>query len=119
MNGVKVERKDNTVTITGLAYAARLIADFDKSAYRVEWADGASPATGTNQAWDERTTLRYALLAYRNGINARLAEAIWPREARVRAQRGSLLKELAEQQAQQQALLLALARKLGAVEPGK
>jgi hypothetical protein len=114
-----IERKNDTVVISGLAYAKRVVADFGNHAYRIEWEDGGQVATGRNEQWDERTTLRYALLAYRNGLNARISEAIWPRETRVRSSRTSLIRELAEQQQQQQALLLALAKKLGAVEPGK
>jgi hypothetical protein len=116
---VAIERKNSTIVLTGLAYAKRITIDCDAHAYKIEWLDGAQPSSGKNESWDSRTLLRYALLAYRNGLNARLSEAIWPRESRVRNQRASLIRELAQQQAQQQALLLALAKKLGALEPGK
>jgi hypothetical protein len=82
-------------------------------AYKFVTEDGAvhNGKSPSEQEWDTRTSLRYALLAYRNMLNAAISNAAWPRTRGQGNARKSRVEELARLQAETNAMLMALVKR--------
>jgi hypothetical protein len=111
--GLSVTTTDKEVRVVGLPGVSGELVAYN-GGYKFVTEDGASHSgrAPSGQEWDIRTSLRYALLAYRNMLNAAIANTAWPRQ-RGQAQRTSRVAELARMQEQTNALLLQLMKRFG------
>jgi hypothetical protein len=107
--GLRVEAQEDVVRISGLPGVNGAL-EARHGAYKFVTEDGQAHK-GNDQQWDLRTSLRYALLSYRNALNAAISNAAWPRQ-RGQTTRTSRVAELARLQEQTNAMLLQLMARL-------
>jgi hypothetical protein len=111
--GLSVATTDKEVRVVGLpGVSGELVAYL--GGYKFTTEDGASHQgkAPADQQWDIRTSLRYALLAYRNQLNAAIVAAAYPRQ-RAQTQRSSRIAELEKLQAETNAMLAQLLQQIG------
>jgi hypothetical protein len=117
--GLRIDVAEDAISVVGLpGVKGSLTAK--EGAYKYVTEDGQvhSGTAPSGEAWDTKTALRYALLSYRNNLNAAISNAAWPRE-RGTAARKSRVEELAKMQQETNALLLTLMKRLGGTDNAK
>jgi hypothetical protein len=107
--GLGIVVDGETITIDGLPGVKGSLSA-TKGGYAYQTIDGESHA-GNDPQWDTRTALRYALLSYRNQLNAAIVAAAYPRQ-RAQTQRQSRIAELERLQSETNAMLAQLLAQL-------
>jgi hypothetical protein len=107
--GLAIAVDADRIAIDGLpGVSGSLVATKGGYSYRIDGEEHK----GSDAAWDIRTALRYALLSYRNQLNAAIVEAAYPRQRGSQSQRQSRIAELERLQSETNAMLAQLLAQL-------